>query len=165
MFTTFVLLSGHPAGFFFWPKSPFPEILDMVIFQKSEFWSKTRFLGQLFGDMSHKSCSYGPYGPFRFSLKSQFWYVNFHQNPDSWGKTHFSRFLYKWINFIRLFWISHFFPPPPRTWADHGCDCHMQGLYWFIYVRCAMSYLTQNTKEEELAAPRVDCWEHIWTVS
>ena len=61
-----------PRRVFFWPKSPFPEILDMVIFQKSEFSSKTRFLGHLFGEISHKSGSYGPYGPFRFSVKSEF---------------------------------------------------------------------------------------------
>ena len=41
-------------------------------FSKNEFSSKTRFLGHLFGEMSHKSCSYGPYGPFRFSEKSEF---------------------------------------------------------------------------------------------
>ena len=44
VFTTFVLLSGHPAGAFFWPKIAFPKILDMVIFQKSQFSSKTDFL-------------------------------------------------------------------------------------------------------------------------
>ena len=43
MFTTFVLLSGHPAGAFFWPKNQFSEILDTVIFHKSEFWSKLVF--------------------------------------------------------------------------------------------------------------------------
>ena len=72
MFTTFVLLSGHPAGAFFWPKTAFPKIVDVVIFQKSEFSPKTRFLGHLLGEMSYKSCSYGPYGPFRFSVKNEF---------------------------------------------------------------------------------------------
>ena len=72
VFTTFVLLPGHPAGAFVWPKSQFPEILDMVIFWKSEFSSKTLFFGHLFGEMSHKIGSYGPYGPFRFSVKMRF---------------------------------------------------------------------------------------------
>ena len=83
---------GAPRkGFFFWPKIAFPKILDMAIFQKNEFSSKTRFLGHLFGEISHKSGSYGPYGPFRFSVKSEFWYVNYDQNLTFRGKTHFSR--------------------------------------------------------------------------
>ena len=43
VFTTFVLLWNHPAGAFFWPKSPFSEILDMVIFQKMSFRRKLDF--------------------------------------------------------------------------------------------------------------------------
>ena len=43
VFTTFVLLWNHPAGAFFWPKSPFSEILDMVIFQKMSFRQKLDF--------------------------------------------------------------------------------------------------------------------------
>ena len=43
MFTTFVLLWNHPAGFFFWPKSQFSEILDMIIFQKMSFRQKLDF--------------------------------------------------------------------------------------------------------------------------
>ena len=43
MFTTFVLLSGHPAGAFFWPKTAFPKILDMAIFQKGIFRQKLDF--------------------------------------------------------------------------------------------------------------------------
>ena len=72
MFKTFVLLWRHPAGAFFWPKSAFLEILGMAIFQKCQFSSKTRCLGHLFGEISHKSCSYGPYGPFWFWVKSEF---------------------------------------------------------------------------------------------
>ena len=53
----------------FLPKTTFPKTLDMAIFQKSEFSRKTPFLGHLFGEISHKSCSYGLYGPFRFSMK------------------------------------------------------------------------------------------------
>ena len=43
VFTTFVLLWNHPAGAFFWPKSQFSEILDMVIFQKMSFRQKLDF--------------------------------------------------------------------------------------------------------------------------
>ena len=63
---------GAPRRVFFWPKTAFPKILDMVIFSKNEFSSKTPFLDHLFQEISHKSGSYGPYGPFRFSVKSEF---------------------------------------------------------------------------------------------
>ena len=43
VFTTFVLLWSHPAGAFFWLKSSFSEILDMVIFQKMSFRQKLDF--------------------------------------------------------------------------------------------------------------------------
>ena len=44
VFTTFVLLWNHPAGAFFsGQKSPFSEILDMVIFQKMSFRQKLDF--------------------------------------------------------------------------------------------------------------------------
>ena len=43
VFTTFVLLWNHPAGAFFWPKSPSSEVLDMVIFQKVSFRQKLDF--------------------------------------------------------------------------------------------------------------------------
>ena len=75
VFTTFVLPSGHPAGAFFWPKGPFSEKLDMAIFQKMSFLSKTLFLGHQFELISHKSGSYGPYGPFRFSEKNEIRYA------------------------------------------------------------------------------------------
>ena len=37
MVTTFVLLWKHPAAVFFPPKTAFPKLLDMVIFQKMCF--------------------------------------------------------------------------------------------------------------------------------
>ena len=83
---------GAPRRFFFWPKTAFPKILDTVIFQKSEFSSKNSILGHLFGEMSHKSSSYGPYGPFRFSVKSEFGFVIFHQILDFGGKPTFQDF-------------------------------------------------------------------------
>ena len=57
---------------FFPPKTAFPKMLGMAIFSKNEFSSKTQFLGHLFREKSHKSYSYGLYGPFRFSVKSEF---------------------------------------------------------------------------------------------
>ena len=43
MFTTFVLQWNHPAGVFSPTKTPFPEILDMVTFQKMSFRQKLCF--------------------------------------------------------------------------------------------------------------------------
>ena len=70
VFTTFVLLWSHPAGAFFLPKTVFPEMLDMATLKKTQFSSKTPFLGHSFGEISQKSGSYGPYGPFRFLVKN-----------------------------------------------------------------------------------------------
>ena len=64
-------------------------------FSKNKFSSKTRSLGHQFELISHKSCSYGPYGPFRFSEKHEIRYVNFHQNLTFLEKTIFSRLLGK----------------------------------------------------------------------
>ena len=46
--------------------------LPHMIPSKNEFSSKTRFLGHFFGEISHKSGSYGPHVPFWFSAKSDF---------------------------------------------------------------------------------------------
>ena len=61
---TFVLLSGQPAGAFFSAKNIISRNFGHGHFSKNEFASKTSLLGRLFGEMSHKSDSYGPYGPF-----------------------------------------------------------------------------------------------------
>ena len=109
---------GTPQGLFFWPKRAFPKILDMAVFQKSQFWSKTRFLGHLFGEMSHKSCSYGPYGPFRFSVKSEFWYIILNQIIVFLGKPTFPDVCKK---IILLGWILK----PPLYVRSHpaGAFC------------------------------------------
>ena len=70
-FTTFVLLWNHPAGFFSANKC-IARNFGHGHFLKNEFLSKSRFLGHLFELISHKSGSYGPYGPFRFSEKMRF---------------------------------------------------------------------------------------------
>ena len=103
MFKTFVLLWRQPAGAFFPPKTAFPKIVDMVIFSKNEFSPKTQLFGHLFREISRKSGSYGPYGPFRFSVQSEFWYVNFHQILDFWGKPTFPDFCKNEL--ILLGWI------------------------------------------------------------
>ena len=64
VFKTCDLLWTHPAGAFFRLKTAFSKKINMVSFQHSEFSSKTQFLGHSFGEISHKSSSYGPYGPF-----------------------------------------------------------------------------------------------------
>ena len=43
------------------------QLFETLIFQ---FSSKTRFLSQYVEDLSCRICSYGPYGPFRFSVKN-----------------------------------------------------------------------------------------------
>ena len=58
-----------PQGLFLAKKSIFRNF-GHGHFSKNEFSSKTRFLGHLFELISHKSGSYGPYGPFRFSEKN-----------------------------------------------------------------------------------------------
>ena len=81
-----------PQALFFSPEKTCFLMFDIVIFSKSEFSSKTWFLGRWFGEISRKSCSYGSYGPFWFSVKSLFWYVFFHQNLRFWVKPTFPYF-------------------------------------------------------------------------
>ena len=66
----------HAAGFFL---SNTCILTCSTWYLKSEFSSKTLFLDHFFGEMSHKTCSYAPYGPFRFSANSEFWCTVFHQ--------------------------------------------------------------------------------------
>ena len=54
----------------FGPQSRFFSFFKTFIFQ---FSSKTHFLNHKFQDLSCRICSYGPYGPFWFSVKKWFW--------------------------------------------------------------------------------------------
>ena len=55
------------------------------MFQKRQFSSKTTFVDHLFGERSHTSCSYRPYGRFLVFGK-YIWCVKFNQNLNFWGK-------------------------------------------------------------------------------
>ena len=61
----------EPPRRFFSSGQKNPNFWTLPFFKKVSFRRKLDFLGYLFGEISHKSCSYGPYGPFRFSEKHE----------------------------------------------------------------------------------------------
>ena len=93
-----ILELGTVSKVWFWSPKVIFEFLGTLIFQ---FSSKTRFLGQYFEDLSCRICSYGPYGPFRFSVKNDLT-RKFPSSFHFFGKSHFLRLLWKWINFLEV---------------------------------------------------------------
>ena len=65
--------------------------------QHVHFSSITHFLGHKFQDPSCRICSYGPYGPFCFSVKNVRIWKHVTKNAKI-GKSHFLRLSGKWIN-------------------------------------------------------------------
>ena len=82
-----------------------------------QFSSITHFLSHKFEDPSCRICSYGPYGPFWFSVKKWFWYVNFHQVSTFWEKVTFWDYC---VNEL-IFWRYVLNCPT-------GCDALLSGL-------------------------------------
>ena len=78
-----------PQGFFSVKHNIFRQKTNISFFRNKYILSKTRFLGNLFGERSHNSCLYGPYEPFRCSVKSEFWHVNFNRIQGVRGKPTF----------------------------------------------------------------------------
>ena len=64
-----VLELGTVSKIWIWVSKLIFQIFGTLIFQ---FSSKTQFWGQYFEDLSCRICSYGLYGPFRFSVKKWF---------------------------------------------------------------------------------------------
>ena len=89
---------GAPRSFLLLPKTYFWNVEHGDEQQKTMFCRAVVLGGHLVGDISHKSCSCGPYGPFRFSVNSWFWYVNFHEIMDCWGTPTFQDFCINELN-------------------------------------------------------------------
>ena len=64
------LLCRRGTLHFFFNKNVVSQIFEHGYFSKNELSSRTQLLGNLFGEISHKSGLYGPYGRCWFSLNS-----------------------------------------------------------------------------------------------
>ena len=71
------------------------SIFENIIFQ---FSSKPRFLSHKFQDPSCRICSYGPHGPFWFSVTIHTWYGKTLPKQNKIWKFPFLRLSGKWIN-------------------------------------------------------------------
>ena len=61
-------LSVGPPAVLFIESLQIPSVFDVSMFQEICFPQKLILFGSYFGKVSFKKCSYGPYGPFWFSV-------------------------------------------------------------------------------------------------
>ena len=87
------------------PKNRFLELLDMVLFWKSQFSSNIEFLDHIFGDLRQPKCSYWLWGPFWFS-ENEFWYVKISQISFFVGKPTFWCYSETELSFLRVFFFA-----------------------------------------------------------
>ena len=88
------------------PYGPYEHILQdgssnlglkkWVLDESSKFRSSEKQWNSVFApkieDLSCRICSYGPYGPFRFSVKFWLWPVIFNQSQHFWENVTFSSY-------------------------------------------------------------------------
>ena len=97
-------LWGMPQALFPPKKYTFPEFWTLPFFN-NEFFVNNSFVSSWFGEISFKTCSYGPYGPFQFSVKNWFWLVNTIKNP-LFGKMSLFEISFKWIDLIWVYFTG-----------------------------------------------------------
>ena len=118
-----------------------PQQLYLFFFENLnfQFSSKTHFLDHNFQDPSCRICSYGPHGPFWFSVKNRPDMVKRYPKHNFWGN-----------DLLRLLWTWNYFLEVCSEKLPYvGCSCsglyfwqiNISGNFWHVHFGKSVHFL------------------------